>query len=118
MPVLVVFYFLILYPYLLSPLRHIPGPSLGNPITGQFPAIINGEAGVPQREWVKKYGSVVRVVGPLGIERVIFTRPEALAKVLVADWVDYPRVSLIIHLNYSDMSKLPSSLILCDIPLV
>jgi hypothetical protein len=85
-------YKIILYPRFFSPLRHIPGPALGSLIKGQFPAIINGEAGIPQRAWVKEYGSVVRVVGPVGIERLIFTTPEALAKILVSDWVDYPRV--------------------------
>lgn len=83
---------LILYPYLLSPLRSIPGPSLGNPISGQFRNIINGEAGIPQRQWVKQYGSVVRVVGPIGIERLIFTKADVLHKILVSDWVEYPRV--------------------------
>ncbi|KAJ7593064.1 cytochrome P450 [Mycena floridula] len=94
---LLALYFLILSPYFFSPLRHIPGPPLGNPITGQFPAIITGEAGIPQREWVKKYGSAVRVVGPIGIERVIFTRPEAMAKILVSDWIDYPRPDFMRH---------------------
>ncbi|KAF8070435.1 cytochrome P450 [Lyophyllum atratum] len=84
-------YKLIIYPYLLSPLRHIPGPPLGHPLYGQFPAIINGEAGIPQREWVKEHGPVVRAVGPLGIERLIFMKPDALHKILVSDWVDYPR---------------------------
>jgi hypothetical protein len=84
-----VLYRLILYPYFLSPLRHIPGPPLGHPVYGQFPAIIKGEAGIPQREWVKKHGSVVRAVGPIGIERLIFMNPDALHKILVSDWVDY-----------------------------
>ncbi|KAG6857715.1 hypothetical protein H0H87_004131 [Tephrocybe sp. NHM501043] len=53
--------------------------------------IINGEAGIPQREWVKKHGPVVRVVGPVGVERLIFMKPDALHKILVSDWVDYPR---------------------------
>ena len=84
---------LFLWPYLLSPLRKIPGPPLGNPILGQSPTIIKSESGIPQREWVKQYGPVVRVVGPIGIERIIFTKPEALHQILVTDWVDYPRVS-------------------------
>ena len=90
-------YFLILYPRFLSPLRHIPGPPLGSILKGQFPTIINGEAGIPQREWVKTYGSAIRIVGPVGLERVIFTRPEALAKILTSDWVDYPRPDFMRH---------------------
>ncbi|KAH0589123.1 hypothetical protein H2248_004891 [Termitomyces sp. 'cryptogamus'] len=86
-----VVYQLFLYPFLFSPLRHIPGPPLGHLIYGQAPAIIKGEAGIPQRGWVKKYGPIVRAVGPFGIERLIFMKPEALHKILVSDWVDYPR---------------------------
>jgi len=85
-------YRLVLYPRFFSPLRHIPGPPLGYPITGQFGAILRGEAGIPQREWVKQYGPVVRVVGPVGVERLIFMNPEAIHKILVGDWVEYPRV--------------------------
>jgi hypothetical protein len=100
----------IIYPLYISPLRHIPGPPLFSlpkssrnpfsyllsPIGGQFPAIINGEAGIPQREWLKQYGGekgIVRVVGPVGIERLMFLSPEACERILVKDWVDYPRVS-------------------------
>ncbi len=53
--------------------------------------MLRNEAGIPQREWVKTHGPVVRVVGPVGIERVIFTSQEALSKILVNS-VDYPRV--------------------------
>jgi hypothetical protein len=83
-----------LWPYFLSPLRDIPGPPLGNPILGQSPTIIKSETGIPQREWVKKYGPVVRVVGPIGIERMIFMKPEALHQILVKDWLECPRVCM------------------------
>ncbi|KAG5645437.1 hypothetical protein DXG03_006261 [Asterophora parasitica] len=74
------------------------GPPSGHLIYGQFPAIIKGEAGIPQREWVKEYGPVVRAVGPLGIERLIFMKPDALHKILVSDWVDYPRPGFMRHI--------------------
>ena len=86
-------YQLYIYPRFLSPLRGLPGPPLGSIIRGQFGEIISGEAGIPQRAWVKQYGPVVRVVGPIGIERLIFMNPEAMHKILVTDWTDYPRVS-------------------------
>ncbi|KAF9476118.1 cytochrome P450 [Pholiota conissans] len=79
------------YPRFFSPLRGVPGPPLDSMITGQFGEIIRGEAGIPQRAWVKQYGPVVRVVGPIGIERLIFMNPEAIHKILVTDWMDYPR---------------------------
>ncbi|KAF8906184.1 cytochrome P450 [Mucidula mucida] len=84
------FYRLYLYPRYFSPLRSIPGPPLGSVIAGQFGVMLRNEAGIPQREWVKTHGPVVRVVGPVGIERVIFTSQEALSKILVNS-VDYPR---------------------------
>lgn len=82
---------LVLYPRFLSPLRHVPGPPLGDPFLGQAPAILATEAGVLQRDWVNVYGPVVRAVGPLGIERLMFTSPEAMRKILVDDWTDFPR---------------------------
>lgn len=86
-----IFYRIFLYPRFFSPLRAVPGPSLGHPLYGQFLAIMQGEAGIPQRAWVKEHGPLVRVVGPFGIERLIVMKPEALQKILVNDWVDYPR---------------------------
>ncbi|XP_006457133.1 hypothetical protein AGABI2DRAFT_123000 [Agaricus bisporus var. bisporus H97] len=105
---LTIIYKIILYPLYISPLRHIPGPPLFPllksklnpfayllaPIKGQFPAIITGEAGIPQREWLKHYGGekgIIRVVGPVGIERLLFLSPEACERILVKEWVDYPR---------------------------
>lgn len=88
-----IFYNIFLYPYLLSPLRHIPGPPVGNPLTGQMLKVVKGEAGIPQREWAKQYGPLVRVVGPIGIERLIPLEPSKLKTILVNQWVDYPRVN-------------------------
>lgn len=70
----------------------MPGPPLGNLILGQSPHIIRNEVGIPQREWVKQYGPIIRIVGPVGIERVMFLKPEALHQIMVKDWLDYPRV--------------------------
>ncbi|KAH7099379.1 cytochrome P450 [Auriculariales sp. MPI-PUGE-AT-0066] len=80
-----------LYPRFVSPLRHLPGPPLGGVIAGQVRAMLADECGLPQLEWVKEHGSIVRAVGPLGIERLIFTRPEALQKIMVEDWLENPR---------------------------
>ncbi len=81
-------YQLYLYPRFFSPLRHVPGPPLGSLLVGQFGEIIRGEAGIPQRAWVKQYGSMVRVVGPIGIERLIVMNPDTIHKLLVTDWVE------------------------------
>ena len=55
---------------------------------------MRAEAGILQRQWAKLYGTVVRAVGPFGIERVMFLSPASMQKVLVSDWMEYPRVSL------------------------
>ncbi|KIY66762.1 cytochrome P450 [Cylindrobasidium torrendii FP15055 ss-10] len=90
-PICLLVYRLYLYPRFLSPLRHLPGPPLGPIIAGQFGYMLSNEAGIPQRQWVKEYGPVVRVVGPIGVERMILASREALHKILVSDWGSYPR---------------------------
>ncbi|KAJ3923545.1 cytochrome P450 [Lentinula edodes] len=97
-------YQLVLYPFYLSPLRALPGPALGPNLLidsafmtlteiylGRFGDILNGEAGIPQREWIKNYGKAIRVVGPIGIQRVIFSGAESLQRMLVTNWISNPR---------------------------
>jgi hypothetical protein len=81
-----------LYPRFLSPLRNVPGPPLGNPLLGHYLTIVRSESCIPQREWVKAYGPVVRMMGILGKERLLFLSPEALQQIIVKDWLEYPRV--------------------------
>uniref|UniRef100_A0A0W0GDZ4 Cytochrome p450 n=1 Tax=Moniliophthora roreri TaxID=221103 RepID=A0A0W0GDZ4_MONRR len=92
LPACYAYYRVVVYPKYISPLRNVPGPPLGpNYLIGRFGDIINNEAGIPQREWVKEHGQAIRAVGPLGIERMIFCRPEALHKILVSGWLVHPR---------------------------
>ena len=104
----------ILYPYVFSPLRALPGPrgSLLSPkylLWGEFLAIMTSEAGVLQREWAKAYGMVLRAVGPFGIERVQCLSAQAMQKVLVDAWADYPRVSLFFsHIMSGTTGYLPN----------
>ncbi|KAJ3822431.1 cytochrome P450 [Lentinula raphanica] len=92
----IVVYQLVLYPFYFSPLRTLPGPPLGpNFLIGRFADILNGEAGIPQREWVKKYGKRIRVVGPIGLERVIFSGTEALQRILNTNWISNPRPTFV-----------------------
>ncbi|KAL5512545.1 hypothetical protein ACEPAG_3198 [Sanghuangporus baumii] len=95
---LAIVYQLWLYPYFFSPIRKVPGPK-GSLLDwryvlfGEFPKIMHGEAGIVQREWAKEHGTVIRAVGPFGISRMMFLNPTAMHKVLVSDWVEYPRPS-------------------------
>ncbi|TFY80430.1 hypothetical protein EWM64_g3585 [Hericium alpestre] len=84
------------YPYLLSPLKHIPGPSLldGHLLLGHYPQILASEAGQIQKYWVEKYGSTVKAVGPFGLERLIFTSPKALRAILVEKASHFDKASV------------------------
>ena len=88
-----VLYQIVLYPRFFSPLRRIPGPPHGNPILGTLPAILRAKPGELHTQWVRDYGPVVRALGPVGTERMMFVQPVALHKILVSDWLEYPRVS-------------------------
>ncbi|KAI0688622.1 cytochrome P450 [Cytidiella melzeri] len=101
--ILMILHQLVLYPWVLSPLRRLPGPkgslwSLNYLLLGEFPKIMRTESGILQREWSKVYGNIVRAVGPFGIERVMFLSPSAMQKVLVDDWVEYPRPTFMRHI--------------------
>ncbi|KAJ7779217.1 cytochrome P450 [Mycena metata] len=88
-------YRMILYPRFFSPLRHLPGPPLGNPFVGQFLTIVRSKTCIPQRDWANKYGPVVRQMGLMGEERLILLSPEALQQYVVAGWLEYPRPQFI-----------------------
>ncbi|KIK54347.1 hypothetical protein GYMLUDRAFT_177521 [Collybiopsis luxurians FD-317 M1] len=90
-----VLYKLFFYPLFFSPIRNVPGPPLGYPLWGQGGKAVPFQLGLQQQEWAKQYGSVVRVVGPIGDEAVLFLRPEALHKIMVKDWLDYPRPNFV-----------------------
>lgn len=78
------------YPFFLSPLRHIPTPPC-IPIWGHFFQIINAEAGVPQREWHRNYGPMIRYFFPLGAERLSIIDDDAIKQVTVRDCYSYAK---------------------------
>jgi hypothetical protein len=39
------------------------------------------------------------MVGPVGIERLMLLKPEALHQILTKDWLQYPRVSVLSTAN-------------------
>lgn len=89
-----ILYQLYIYPTFLSPLRKAPGPPRGHWLFGQSPNVIQAEPGILHREWLKKYGDrrgILSVIGAFGVENVMFMSSEAMHKVLVSDWLDYPR---------------------------
>ncbi|SJL03784.1 related to Cytochrome P450 [Armillaria ostoyae] len=85
-----VLYWLIVYPRFFSPLRHLPGPPVGEPILGQARKIFSTQVGMAAQEWINEYGSIVRAVGPVGLERLIFITPEGLHQIMSRP-LDCPR---------------------------
>ncbi|KAL1685575.1 cytochrome P450 [Schizophyllum commune] len=92
-------YRILLYPRFFSPLRHVPGPPLGDPFIGACAPIFAKDAnGLPARDWVKKHGPLVRNVGPIGIERLYLVSPEPLQQILVKEWTEYERPEYLQHI--------------------
>ncbi|KAJ6542567.1 cytochrome P450 [Mycena capillaripes] len=87
----VLLYRVVIYPHFFSPLRNVPGPPRGNPLLGHYLTIVQSESCIPHREWVKAHGPVVRIMGILGKERLLFLSPEALQQIVAKDWLEYPR---------------------------
>ncbi|KAL7269806.1 hypothetical protein RUND412_007511 [Rhizina undulata] len=77
-------YHLLIYPYFLSPTRHLPGPKVtGWKILGHTLEILSNPAGVPQIDWIKiPNKGLVRFLGPFNQDHIILATPEALKEVL------------------------------------
>ncbi|KAF9047074.1 cytochrome P450 [Hymenopellis radicata] len=60
---------------------------------GQASKLFSEDSREYEREWVKEHGSIIRIVGPIGTERLMFLSPEALQQILIKGWLDYPRPS-------------------------
>ncbi|KFA73136.1 hypothetical protein S40288_07502 [Stachybotrys chartarum IBT 40288] len=73
------------YPFLTSPLRHLPEPSNSHWMMGQAKAIMAENTGVPQRRWVREIPNegLIRYRFLFNAERLLATSPKALAEILV-----------------------------------
>ncbi|KIJ40533.1 hypothetical protein M422DRAFT_173588, partial [Sphaerobolus stellatus SS14] len=89
---------LFLKPLIFSLLKRVPGPSLGHPIFGQFLNTTTSEPGKVHHKWAEQYGPVVRMIGPFGVDGVMFLNPSALQRILVSDWLEYPRPDYLRHM--------------------
>lgn len=98
-------YRIVIKPRYISRLRKAPGPPVQSTLLGHFHDVITREPGTAMAGWAKEYGPVVRTVGPLGRERVLFMKSEALQKILVSDWTENERVSLPCYLHTCNPSQ-------------
>ncbi|CAK7235748.1 hypothetical protein SBRCBS47491_009401 [Sporothrix bragantina] len=83
---------LYLYPNFFSPLRHLPQPKSGNVfLLGQFPRINREATGKPALEWINTIpnNGLIRYLGLFNQERLLITKPKALAEVLVSKNYDF-----------------------------
>lgn len=76
-------YNVVLYPKLLSPLRHIPGPKASTFFMGEFPTIYRLPSGEPQIAWLDIPNSgLIRYLGLWNTERLFPTSPDTLREVM------------------------------------
>ncbi|KAJ8603584.1 hypothetical protein MRB53_042127 [Persea americana] len=82
-----------IYPDLLSPLRHLPGPGLGSPFIGHVVKQFSNPPGEHMRPWIDDMPNdgIIRVRGMLGNEELIITSPELLKTVLSDNSYDYEK---------------------------
>lgn len=83
-------YWSYIYPFHISPLRHVPTVP-GFPLWGQFFTIIRSEIGVPNREWHLKHGPIVRYFFPFGAQRLSIADDEALNHMCIKNPYNYPK---------------------------
>ncbi|KAF9342001.1 hypothetical protein BGZ91_003698 [Linnemannia elongata] len=99
------FYKTYLLPNFLSPLRHIPGPpnkskhnKYNLPFLGNFPDIIQEEAGIPHREWIEQYGGIVCYRGLFNNRRILLADPKAIQHVFATNSYKYPKPDNLVRL--------------------
>ena len=83
-------YWCYIYPFYISPMKVIPTIP-GFPLWGQFPTIITHEVGVPNREWHRTYGPIVRYFFPFGAERLSIADDGALTQMCIKNPYNYPK---------------------------
>ncbi|RMZ82105.1 hypothetical protein DV737_g2173, partial [Chaetothyriales sp. CBS 132003] len=87
----------LIYPFYLSPLRHLPTVKGGNFLFGQFFVMLREPSGVPMRRWVKEYPNegVIRYFHLFNRERLLLTSPKALSEVLTIKSYDFVKPTLV-----------------------
>ncbi|KAI1416795.1 cytochrome P450 [Hypoxylon sp. FL1857] len=84
---------IVLYPKFFSPLRDLPEPKGGSWLMGQFKEIRTRPSGIPMREWVATIPNdgMIRYLAAFNQERLLITKPKALAEVLVTKNYDFQK---------------------------
>ncbi|KAK0641722.1 cytochrome P450 [Cercophora newfieldiana] len=95
------FYRIFIYPYYISPLRDIPGPTNNQFLIGQFKHIVSAFS--PNSlflAWSARWPDepFIRYLGPLNKEILLVNTPEAHKEVLMTNWDSFRKPSLFRHL--------------------
>ncbi|OAP61996.1 hypothetical protein AYL99_04199 [Fonsecaea erecta] len=77
-------YVIFIYPFYVSPLRHVPTVTGGSRISGHWGTMLKEPSGVPQRRWAKEIPNdgLIRYLHLYNRERLLVTSPKGLAEVL------------------------------------
>lgn len=86
-------YAVLIYPFYVSPLRHIPTAPGGHWLLGHGMKIVKEVNGNPSREWIRTVPNdgILRYFWFFNIERVLVTSPQAMAEVLVTKNYTFPK---------------------------
>lgn len=82
---------IVIYPKLVSPLRHLPQPAGASFFMGQSARIMKEASGMPMRDWVETVPNdgLIRYTHWLNQERLLVTTPKTLGEVLVTKNYDF-----------------------------
>ena len=80
----------LIYPFFVSPLRHLPHPKQTSLLFGQFWRIIKEPTGLPQREWMDEIENdgLIYYRSLFNMDRVMLTNAKALSEAVTFDGYD------------------------------
>ncbi|KIX03780.1 uncharacterized protein Z518_07333 [Rhinocladiella mackenziei CBS 650.93] len=90
-------YNVFIYPFFVSPLRHLPAVPGGTFFFGQYYALVKEPSGVPTRRWANEIPNdgLIRYLHLFNRERLLITSPKALAEVLTTKSYDFVKPDLL-----------------------
>jgi cytochrome P450 len=86
-----------IWPFYVSPLRHLPTVPGGSWITGQWFNLVKEPSGIPMRRWAREIPNdgLIRYLHLFNSERVLLTSPKALGEVLTTKSYEFVKPALL-----------------------
>lgn len=90
-------YTVLIYPFFLSPFRHLPQPKGGSLFNGQWTTLIKEPSGIPMRRWINEIPNdgLIYYRHLFNRDRLLVTSPKALAEVLQTKSYDFVKPDLL-----------------------